>query len=168
MFSLYTNKYIKKDPGFRWWSFFIDFTLTNQHASSLATHLSNWSTPFIFSQKARKNVPKTPGIYIFYVQPSIQLHPAQSFVLYIGYSMNLWNRYYDYIVYKRSEEPNYIDRRIMLNVWEKNLYYSYISLPGFTEDQVLEIEQKLYNSLVPPINRSFTQATVKEQVRLNR
>lgn len=82
--------------------------------------------------------------------------------------MNLWDRYYNYIQYKKSEEPNYIERRTMLNVWEKTLYYSYIPLAGCTQAQVEDIEQKLYNALAPPVNRIFTHATTKQQVRLNR
>lgn len=166
--SLYSNKYIKKDPHFRWKKFYIDFDLTNKYKAALSPFINSWSAPVLFYKTPRKTIPKIPGVYIFYVQPDTQLHFSQSFVLYIGYTMNLWDRYYNYIQYKRSEEPNYIERRIMLNVWEKNLYYSYIPLPGFTQQQVEDIEKKLYDALTPPINRIFAHALIKQQVRLNR
>lgn len=167
-FSLYSNKHLMWDPGFRWLRFYIDFDLTNQYQAALSPYLNSWSTPVLFATTPRKTIPKVPGVYIFFVKPDTQLHFTQSYVLYIGYSMNLWDRYYNYIQYKKSEEPNYIERRTMLNVWKKTLYYSYIPLPGHTRAQVEEIEQKLYNALAPPINRIFTHATIKQQVRLKR
>ncbi|MBK7649444.1 MAG: hypothetical protein IPJ20_00070 [Flammeovirgaceae bacterium] len=89
--------------------------------------------------------------------------------MYVGYSMNLFNRYGDYLTkYKNSDEPNYFERRLMLNVWEDKLYYTYLNLKGHTENKIQKIEEKIIDSLVPPINRDFANAVIKQQVRLNR
>lgn len=167
-YSLFSNKRIKKEKHLRWRSYFIDFGLTMRFRPDISGHCANWSQPFIFTKQGRQNVPKVPGIYIFFVVPTYQVHYTQSFTLYVGYSMNLFTRYYDYIKYKRSDEPNHIERRMMLNIWEDCLYYSYIPMPGVTEDDVQATEGKIIDALVPPINLDFINATVKQQVRLYR
>lgn len=166
--SLYSNKRIKKEKHLRWQSFFVDFGLTMKYKADVNPYCTNWSSPFLFTKQGRQGVPKNPGIYIFFVVPSYQIHHTQSFALYVGYSMNLFNRYYDYICYKRSDEPNHLERRMMLNIWEDCLYYSYVSMPGMTEKDIQTTEEKIIDALVPPINRDFINATIKEQVRIYR
>lgn len=81
--------------------------------------------------------------------------------------MNLHSRYGDYLnKYKKSDEINYFERRVMLNTWEDELYYTYIELPGYRRDAVAAIEEILIDCLVPPINLEFTTAYIQEQVRL--
>lgn len=168
-FGLYTNTQIKRDKNLRWRKFFIDFTLTNKYHGSIAAHLATWVPSFPFNAANRVIVPNNPGIYLFFVKPNPIVYPEQSFVMYVGMAMNLFNRYGDYLTtYKNSDEPNYFERRIMLNVWEDQLYYTFIDLSGLTEKQIKKIEDKIIDSLVPPINRRFAHATIKQQVRLNR
>ncbi|MCF8368072.1 MAG: hypothetical protein K9G76_03460 [Bacteroidales bacterium] len=168
-FGLYTNKGIKRDKKLRWRNYFIDFTLTNKYYPQLIGNINNWSNPFPFNQANRNSVPPSPGIYIFFVKPNLQIHPEQSFIMYVGYSMNLYNRYGDYLTtYKNSDEPNYFERRLMLNAWESVLQYSFLDLAGYTEKQITKLETKIIDALVPPINRDFAHATIKQQVRLNR
>lgn len=167
-YSLYSNRRLKKDKQFRWRSFFIDFGLTMKFQADVTAYCSNWSQPFIFTKQARQNVPEIPGIYIFFVVPSYQVHHTQSFTLYVGHSMNLFNRYYDYLQYKKSDEPNHIERRMMLNIWEDCLHYSYIPMPGMSKSDVEATEEKIIDALVPPVNIDFINATIKQQVRLYR
>ena len=167
--GLLTNKQLKKDPSKRWFKYFIDFSLTKQDYASLSIHLNSWSKAFNFTKTNRLKVPKVPGIYLFYVKPDVQIHVEQSYILYIGYSMNLYNRYGDYLnTYKNSDEPNYIERRIMLNVWEEDLYYTFIELTKLTEVEIQAIEEKMIDATVPPVNRKFVNAVIKQQVRLYR
>jgi hypothetical protein len=168
-FGLYTNKQIKKDRHFRWYKFFIDFTLTKKYHPKISSYISSWTTPVLFNSINRATVPNEPGIYLFFTKPDSHVYLEQSFILYVGMSMNLYSRYGDYLTtYKNSDEPNYFDRRVMLNVWEDCLYYSFIELKGKTEKEVKEIEDMIIDSIVPPINRKFAHATIKEQVRIYR
>ncbi|MBC5991417.1 hypothetical protein [Pontibacter cellulosilyticus] len=168
-FSLYTNKRIKKEKSTRWLKFFIDFDFSKKNHTKLRKYISSWAPPLLFNKANRKLVPNQPGIYLFFVKPDKQLFNEQSYILYIGYSMNLWKRYGDYInKYKPSEEPNYFHRRLMLNAWEDSLYYTFLELKNHTQAEVMEIEDMLIDSMVPPINRDFTHAFIKEQVRINR
>jgi hypothetical protein len=167
-FVLWDNEKIKKDINVRWRKYFIDFNLTNSIHSKIKVHL-NWASPIPFNKGNRTKIPKLPGIYLFFVKPTSRIHEEQSFILYVGYSMNLYNRYGDYLYkYSNSDEPNYIERRIMLNSWSDYLYYTYIDLNGKTESEITKIESDIIDSLVPPINRDFAHAVIKEQVRLNR
>ena len=168
-FTLATNRQIKKDISHRWKRYFIDFTLTKKYHPSILSYLSNWQTPFLFFFFYRTMVPASPGIYLFYVKPNPQIYIEQSFIMYVGYSMNLYKRYGDYLgTYKNSDEPNYYERRVMLNVWEDCLYYTFIELKNKTEKEIKEIEDKIIDSLVPCINRDFANAVIKQQVRINR
>lgn len=168
-FALYTNKQIKKDLTFRWFKYFVDFTLTNKFHPKISTHLLKWHKPFEFNKVNRALVPKLPGIYLFFVKPKAQIFVEQSYVMYVGYSMNLWDRYYNYLhTYKNSEEPNYFERRVMLNLYEDVLFYTFIELDTLTETQIERLEEKIIDSLVPPINRDFATAIIKQQIRLNR
>jgi|GEM_PF-4672123 len=168
-FGLITNRQIKKDLKHRWANFFVDFTLTTRYHPKISTYLASWQPPILFTAANRIPIPTDPGIYLFFVKPTPQVYLEQSFIMYIGMSMNLYNRYGDYLTtYKNSDEPNYFERRVMLNVWEDNLFYTFIQLPGKTEKEVKKIEKMIIDSLVPPINRSFANAVIKQQVRLNR
>jgi hypothetical protein len=168
-FGLVTNKQIKKDINYRWRSYFIEFQLTKKYYPKVSAYIANWQTPFLFNAANRSRVPHVPGIYLFFVKPNVQMHSEQSFILYVGYSMNLYNRYGDYLTtYKNSDEPNYFERRLMLNAWEDILQYTFINLTGYSEKQIQKIEDQIIDSLVPPINRDFAHATIKQQVRLNR
>ena len=168
-FGLYTNKQLKNNINLRWRQYFIDFTLSNKYHPQIAGHLATWQPPFLFNAANRINVPNQAGIYLFFIKPNVQIYPEQSFIMYVGYSMNLFNRYYDYLTtYKNSDEPNYFERRLMLNAWEDVLYYTFINLNGQTEAAIQKIEDKIIDSLVPPINRDFAHGTIKQQVRINR
>jgi len=168
-YGLITNSQIKKNINYRWKKFFIDFHFSNKFHPKLIPHISNWCPPFLFNTANRNLVPREPGIYLFFVRPDLQIFNEQSYIMYVGYSMNLYNRYGDYLTtYKNSDEPNLFDRRLMLNVWENNLYYTFINLNGLTEANIQRIEEKIIDSLVPPINRDFANAIIKQQVRLNR
>lgn len=167
--GLYSNKRIRKDRGLRWRSYFVDFDLTNKYHAQVAAHIGTWQSPFHFNAANRANVPKVPGIYLFFVKPQLQIYSEQSFIMYVGRSMNLYNRYGDYLnTYKNSEEPNHFERRLMLNAWEKELQFTYFTLIGYNEKKVEKIEKKIIDSLVPPINRDFAHASIKQQVRINR
>lgn len=168
-FALVTNKQIKKDVSHRWRKYFVDFTFTKKFHPSIAAHLLNWSVPQLFTAANKAHVPKLPGIYLFFVKPNPQIYPEQSYIMYVGYSMNLFKRYGDYLTtYKNSDEPNYFERRLMLNAWEDCLFYTYIELQNMSEADIQNIEEKIIDSIVPPINRDFANAKIKQQVRLNR
>jgi hypothetical protein len=168
-FGLYTNYQLKKRRDLRWRNYFLDFSLTNKFHPQIAAHLANWVASFSFNAANRELVPKDPGIYLFFVKPNIQMYPEQSFIMYVGYSMNLYDRYGDYLyTYKNSDEPNHFERRLMLHAWENELQYTYFTLIGYTEKQIQAIEDKIIDSLVPPINRDFAHAIIKQQVRINR
>ena len=47
--------------------------------------------------------------------------------------MNLQSRYEDYLQYQNSDNPNLLYKRIMLNIWEDYLYYSYVVINGDEE-----------------------------------
>src|ERR1700743_146671 len=107
-FGLYTNAQLKKDINRRWFKYFVDFTLTDKFHPKILSHISKWHTPFEFTKANRKLVPKKPGIYLFFVKPKAHIFFEQSYIMYVGYSMNLWDRYYNYQhTYKNSDEPNY-------------------------------------------------------------
>jgi hypothetical protein len=168
-FGLYTNKQLKKRRDLRWRNCFLDFSLTNKFHPQIAPHLANWVAPFSFNAANRATVPNDPGIYLFFIKPNVQIYPEQSYIMYVGYSMNLYNRYGDYLnTYKNSDEPNHFERRLMLNAWEDELHYTYFTLVGYSLKQIQAIEDKIIDSLVPPINRDFANAIIKQQVRINR
>jgi len=121
-----------------------------------------------FNSHNKRHVPSDQaGIYIFFVKPNFQFFSEQSFIMYIGYTMNLKSRYDDYLKYKNSDEPNLLYKRMMLNIWEETLYYSFASL-NKAREEVKQIETEMISSVVPPINKEFLDAYVKQQVDLYR
>lgn len=168
-FTLITNKQIKKEIDRRWFKYFVDFTMTKKSHPVIAKYISSWSLPVQFNRFNRSSIPRKPGIYLFFVKPPQQIFSEQSYILYVGYSMNLFNRYGDYLyTYKNSDEPNYFERRVMLNAYENVLFYAYLDLNNLTEVEIQEVEDHIIDSIVPPINRDFANAVIKQQVRLNR
>jgi hypothetical protein len=96
----------------------------------------------------RLEVPEEPGIYTLLVQPGIALHPACSYLMYVGKSKSLRRRFGEYLNESRREtgRPKIVR---LLNKYPDHLWFCYTLI----EDEALDVvEDALIAAYVPPAN----------------
>lgn len=167
-FSSDRKEELVKNTALRYWTICLNFDHSNRFSGNLKKLKLKWSKPKPFKRPNKRYSPiNKPGIYLFFIKPKFKLHSEHSYIMYIGYTMNLQSRYEDYLQYQNSDSPNLLYKRIMLNIWEDYLYYSYVVING-DEETIKGIEKMMISSVVPPINKEFLDAEVKKEVDLYR
>lgn len=96
----------------------------------------------------RSIIPTQSGIYTLLVQPGIALHPACSYLMYVGQASSLRRRFGDYLTSEKRESGRPKIFRL-LNKYENNLWFCYTLVP---RDQLDVYEDALMESYVPPNN----------------
>jgi hypothetical protein len=113
-------------------------------------HNFNWEIhPFDPSEIQR--IPDEIGLYTFVIQPSIALHPACSYLMYVGLAedQSLRERFGDYLQEKKNNRGR---RKIyrLLNKYPDNLFFCCTRVQG---GQPLEsLEKALICAYIPPCN----------------
>jgi len=110
----------------------------------------NWDIhPFAPSEV--HNIPDENGLYTFLIQPSIALHPACSYLMYVGMAeeQSLRDRFRDYLQEKRDNKGR---RKIvrLLNKYPDNLFFCCTAVQSGLPLET--IEKALISAYIPPCN----------------
>lgn len=114
----------------------------------LSINLS-WENVILDSQYKSK-VPRTTGIYSLVVQPEIVGDHVCSYLMYLGKTKDLRNRFGDYLTTERTKRPKMIRLLHMYNGYIQ-FFYSRVN-----ESMLDDTEEQLINTLIPPCNTIFT------------
>jgi hypothetical protein len=96
------------------------------------------------------------GLYMFVAKPSGCVAPDHSYILYVGETSDLLERFNSYFRYRTSTNPSDQKKRRMVIVWEGCLHFCYVRTPdGWSATQRREAEYDLIDSIAPPINDDF-------------
>ena len=121
----------------------------------------NWEI-YPFQRNQIGNIPSTPGIYSFVIQPGIASHPYCSYLMYIGKTeRTLRQRFREYL--REQHNPKGRPKIFrLLNRYQGYLHFccSAISATG----RIGDIEDALITALIPPCNDQF-HATISPIVR---
>jgi hypothetical protein len=108
----------------------------------------NWQV-YPFQDNESDKIPSQPGVYSFIIEPCIADHPHCSYLMYVGKTKSLKNRFRRYFQEKRTEKgrPKIIR---LLNNYEDHLFFCCATLDS--ELNLAEIEFDLIGAFVPPCN----------------
>lgn len=115
---------------------------------------------FKFNNDQINMIPQHKGIYSFIIKPEIALHPACSYIMYIGKSeRSLKDRFKEYLREKTDPKarPKIKD---LLKKYDDYLYFCCTEIPA---DKINEIETKLISAYMPPCNRVY-EASIRRVV----
>ncbi len=108
---------------------------------------------FKFDEHICDSLPKTKGIYIFFVEPDFPFMPETRYLMYVGKvtgTNTFLNRFYDYVsnIGKINQRQNTM---LLTNLWpEKTWVHVYpLDLP---DNEIESIEDNLIDNIVPPLN----------------
>ena len=119
-----------------------------------------------FDENIRENmtdpIHNGKGIYMFFLEPN---HPFPNEVemrhlLYVGRvqagqtNFNFFKRFYKYVkaIGNRSVARNTMR---LTNLWPDNTYVYYFDLSDRTDQEIILIEQNIFNKIVPPLNEAL-------------
>lgn len=110
-----------------------------------------WET-IKFGEDEIDNLPDSPGIYSFVINPIITNHPNR-YLCYIGKTKrHLKKRLSEY--FHESKSPAGRPKIIrVLNKWSGHIEISYLEIE---EDQVDELEERLNDAFLPPFQEKFS------------
>lgn len=108
------------------------------------------------------NIHNGKGIYMFFLEPSHPF-PDDIFIrhlLYVGRvqggrtNYNFFRRFYSYVNAIGNKKAA---RNIMrlTNLWPDNTYVYYFDLSTRTDLDIVNIEQNIFNKIVPPLNEEL-------------
>ena len=100
--------------------------------------------------KSKPTVPIAPGVYSLLVQPGIANHGQCSYLMYVGRSTNLRQRFADYLTTEKSKRPKIVR---LLHRCEGYIKFCYSKV---SEAMLEDVEEQLYTAFVPPCNSKFS------------
>lgn len=158
---------IKKNRNLRWKTFNLDFDIWNLPTILNINRFSSW-TEIKYSESALTTLlplKGQEGIYMFVAKPDISASIHHSYILYVGETNNIYQRFEQYLKYKNSSHPSDQKKRQMTIIWEKHLYFYYfITNYGNTKDREKE-EYDLIDTIVPPMNDKFRSEILKANLK---
>ncbi|WP_405202111.1 hypothetical protein [Dokdonia sp. LLG6352-1] len=119
-----------------------------------------------FNENVRENMPENihfgKGIYMFFLEPNHPF-PAQvdiKHLLYVGRvqngktNFNFFQRFYKYIkaIGNRTVALNTMR---LTNLWPEKTFVYYFDLSDRTDEEIKNIENNIYNKIVPPLNEAL-------------
>lgn len=119
----------------------------------------NWNM-VKFEQVNKDHVPDTPGVYAFFIKPSIANLPENAYLMYIGKAGDSSNN----SLRKRFSQYMYENKRPklyqLLYKWKDYIYFCYAEI---TEPNLNlgEIERELNDALIPPCNENDFSAEIR-------
>lgn len=117
---------------------------------------------FKFDEHITDFLPKTKGIYIFFVEPEFPFQPEVRYLMYVGrvVSTNTFkNRFYDYVsgIGRRNKRRNI---QLLTNLWPGKTWV-YIYELNVSDAEIENIEINLIDNIIPPMNNSFKAIRAK-------
>ena len=119
-----------------------------------------------FDENIRNHMPQNihdgKGIYMFFLEP---VHPFPDQVLmrhllYIGRvqegqtSFSFFRRFYKYVSAIGNKTVARNTMRLT-NLWPDHTYVYYFDLSDRTDEEIVSIEQNIFNKIVPPLNEEL-------------
>lgn len=103
------------------------------------------------------------GIYIFVVKPELGIDPEPLHLMYVGKveaSNTFHKRFYDYVgaIGKKDKRRNI---QLLTNLWPGKTYV-YVYELGVSDAEIVEIEDNLIDTIVPPMNNRFKLKRAKD------
>lgn len=88
------------------------------------------------------------GIYTLLVVPGIATHPACAYLMYVGQTHNLGDRFGNYLVTEKKtrKRPNVFR---LLNIYEGYIWFCFTEVEA---DRLDEYENALMDAYMPPVN----------------
>lgn len=109
-----------------------------------------------FDKNIQSQLPKTKGIYIFFVEPQFPFAPETRYLMYVGEVTGhntFYNRFYDYVsaIGDKNHRRNI---QLLTNLWPGNtwVYVYELDLP---DKEITAIEDNLIDNIIPPLNNKF-------------
>lgn len=117
---------------------------------------------FKFDEHIQDSLPKTKGIYIFFVEPQFPFQPEVRYLMYVGKvtgSNSFKNRFSDYVsgIGSHSKRRNI---QLLTNLWPDKTWV-YVYELDLTDNEIEQIEDNLIDNIVPPMNNKFKAITAK-------
>lgn len=166
--SEFTNQQILNSYHLRWPRFCLDFQIWERETVLKKKFSFKW-TQIPFRRNNQNKVPNAQGIYTFIIKPKDDRYNINtSYILYIGQSNNLKQRFGKYFNYKSSNHPSDLFRRIMVLIWEEYLLFNYFVTENLASKDLDNLEYDLIDTIIPPMNNQFRADIIKEQVKLFR
>lgn len=106
-----------------------------------------------FDEHIRESLPKTRGIYIFFVEPNFPFLPETRYLMYVGKvtgSDTFFNRFYEYVsdIGKLNQRQNTM---LLTNLWPEKTWV-YVYTLDLSDSEIESIEDNLIDNIVPPLN----------------
>ncbi|MFB6225005.1 MAG: hypothetical protein ABEI13_00935 [Candidatus Paceibacteria bacterium] len=101
-----------------------------------------------FDESEQGNVPEEPGVYNFVVEPDIACHPSCAYLMYVGETECLRNRFGDYL-YEKDDDKGRPKIIKMLNYWEGYLKFYYLIVD---DDERENLQDQMITAFIPPFN----------------
>ncbi len=99
----------------------------------------------------RDEIPITTGIYTLILQPGIANHLHCSYLMYVGRTEQLRDRFLDYVGWERGLSGRGKMRRFLM-MYNDYIYFCYTLLD---RDQLIIVEENLKSAYIPWVNEKF-------------
>ena len=118
-----------------------------------------------FNEQIKENmssIKAQKGIYMFFIEPDFPFIPSTNYLVYIGRvtkGNTFFKRFYDYTssIGKRNTRRNI---QLLTNLWPDKTWVYFYALSE-TDKRIGEIEQILFNNIIPPLNADLTAKGAK-------
>jgi hypothetical protein len=105
------------------------------------------------------------GIYMFVIKPDEMFTKHHSYIVYVGETGNLKQRFQKYFSYANSKHPSDQKKRRMVLVWENVLYFNYYITNFPDKAKRRDAEYDLIDSIAPPINDDFRSQILNAYIK---
>ena len=161
-----SDEEILNNKGNRWRKFCLNPDIWELEKKVNIDLINQWKE-VEFCKENQDSIPSKQGIYMFIARPikNTPVHVAHSYILYIGQTENLNQRFNSYFSYKNTTEPSDQLKRMMILIWERYLFFNYIT-NDYDKEKLTNLEYDLIDTVVPPINNRFRSRILKTHINI--
>lgn len=117
-----------------------------------------------FTKGNRVNVPSDMGVYCFVIVAKVPNFISTRYLMYVGQTKRtLATRYGEYLVDQSGKGKARHKVEEMLDLYKKHLYFYFAAVNS--GNRIDEIEEKLINTFVPPVNSDIPKAKIKPELK---
>lgn len=164
-----TREQILANISNRWPKFCLDSEIWNLELTCGYNPMEDWlnikfdkgNIPYFID----KDLDGQEGIYMFVLKPENRINKNHTFILYIGETSNLKQRFESYFNYENTDNPSDQLKRKMIVLWKDYLHFYYIKTDYGSKRLREQLEYDLIDKLVPPINDKFRSKALKAHIK---